>query len=229
MIIIRALPKRSLLERGKGIISFSGVMTSVGLLLVPSVSLVCLLDFSLQCLLLTVKFIDLSNGLEFLDDCESYDYSSDEESSQAKLAEWPMVEAEGSTTFLGSISPTSYIVDRDASASDQDPGMRSLRDPMPNESSTANHSASRGAELFDDDEHNLSPLELVVYTRSHFPPDASTSALQSSYIDDLFHPLSSDNSRCLWPLQNADEITLLRHFMSDLCPWVLFSMLILVW
>jgi hypothetical protein len=54
---------------------------------------------------------------------------------------------------------------------------------------------------------------------STFNPEISSRG-EWPHSESPLTPVSQNNAQCLWPLQNTDEVILLRHFITDLCPWV---------
>ncbi|KAF8857352.1 hypothetical protein BDZ45DRAFT_433576 [Acephala macrosclerotiorum] len=145
-----------------------------------------------------LRFIDKSHDLDFLEDSETEDGSNEDEGAFAAVPNWPVVE----DALSRDVSSTSYP----NSSSRHYPETQALR--------TFNLIDA----LVTSNEANRSPESLVVLQPSS--PHTTIGQWRAPYVQNkLFVPPSLPDSECIWPLQNADEVLLLRHFTIDLCLW----------
>ncbi|KAE8453910.1 hypothetical protein EG329_007686 [Mollisiaceae sp. DMI_Dod_QoI] len=160
----------------------------------------------------SLKFIDKSHDLDFLDESGTENSSSEDEEPPTILQVWPTIEIEGSKSSSRDVYSASYPITQDG----QDSGTQSLTAVMPIDDLASNH--TRGIQPLNDLRNSL-PSDPVMSPSALAQEHSSLSQWASPHMEGLFISPSPSNSGPLWPLQNGDEVILLRHFMSDLCPW----------
>lgn len=136
-----------------------------------------------------------------MEDSEAEDGSDEDQEASTAILNWPIVEEASSRD----VSSASY-----PSSSREYPETQALR--------TFNLIDT----LVTSNEANQSPETLVALQPS--PPHTTIGQWREPYVqNNLFVTPSLSDSECIWPLQNADEVLLLRHFITDLCLWVFLA------
>ncbi|KUJ15931.1 uncharacterized protein LY89DRAFT_99269 [Mollisia scopiformis] len=151
-----------------------------------------------------LKFIDKSHDLDFLEGSES---DNEDENYSPYIPDWPVTALEGSESLY-----TDVVTQHDPVMRAQEKfGTQLQRPPMSISELVANHDEERSPEST----YNRLPFGPQTRSQESSSPLPWTHSPKSY----LFIPPSLESSECLWPLQTQDEVTILQHFMSDLCPW----------